>query len=63
MSNGIQAYENEDGACFLSSGALTYDSRELFSDGKSFSNLQFMKYFCLLATFRDGPHPFRLRRL
>lgn len=32
MSNGIQAYENEDGACFLSSGALTYDSRELFSD-------------------------------
>lgn len=36
MSNGIQAYENEDGTCFLSSGALTYDSRDLFSDGKSF---------------------------
>ncbi|XP_027045317.1 T-box transcription factor TBX20 isoform X2 [Pocillopora verrucosa] len=32
MSNGIQAYENEDGTCFLSSGALTYDSRDLFSD-------------------------------
>ena len=34
MSNGIQAYENGDGACFLSSGALTHDSRDLFSEGR-----------------------------
>ncbi|KAJ7327745.1 T-box transcription factor tbx20 [Desmophyllum pertusum] len=32
MSNGIQAYENGDGACFLSSGALTHGSQDLFSD-------------------------------
>lgn len=32
MSNGIQAYENGDGTCFLSSGALTHDSRDLFSE-------------------------------
>lgn len=34
MSNGIQAYENGDGACFLSSGALTHSSRDLFSEGR-----------------------------
>ena len=34
MSNGIQAYENGDGACFLSSGALVHDSRDLFSEGR-----------------------------
>ena len=34
MSNGIQAYESGDGACFLSSGTLAHGSRDLFNEGK-----------------------------
>ena len=51
MSNGIQAYENGDGTCFLSSGALTHGSRDLFSEGRYSFIGESAQFSCLRGYF------------